>query len=277
MENPLSGAKLKFARARQQIKSLDNEIRAFLKTRPYVPIFNFDKNARDLTVRVKIERYPPPMWGIYIGEIAHNLRSALDHIVWQIVALNTGREPRTKQNQFPIFESEAGFKDRGIKKFLIHAGCQAINLIQSEQPFSTGEGVSSPLWHLKEVSDVDKHRTIHLTGTLIQAIQAKFGSLLEDVDVTQVETRVAGPIQKDALLMRYRLTGTSTFPFRTTQVNAKLSVSVAFDERTPAVGGGVVIPILLNAAKRAERISRRIAKEVFKIDELYRDRSSMLG
>ena len=52
------------------------------------------------------------MWGVLIGEILHNLRSALDHLIWQLVILETGAPPTTTKTAFPIFETAAGYKSR---------------------------------------------------------------------------------------------------------------------------------------------------------------------
>jgi hypothetical protein len=71
------------------------------------------------------------MWSIYIGEIVHNFRSALDHIVWELA----GRPPRTHKTPFPIFENEAGFNERGTNQFLKGVDGAVISLIKSEQPF----------------------------------------------------------------------------------------------------------------------------------------------
>jgi hypothetical protein len=39
-------------------------------------------------------------FGIIVGDIAHNLRSSLDHLVWQLVLQN--RRLPSRRNQFPI-------------------------------------------------------------------------------------------------------------------------------------------------------------------------------
>jgi hypothetical protein len=55
------------------------------------------------------------MWGVQVGEIVHNLRSALDHSIWELVILTTGRPPALPtKNQFPIFKSKDGFLARGV-------------------------------------------------------------------------------------------------------------------------------------------------------------------
>src|SRR5262249_7530522 len=151
-----------------------------LNGRPYVPAINFNSQTKVVTVSVQTRDVPPLLWGIRIGEIVHNLRSALDHIVWELVILNKGAQPSTKKNQFAIFLTQDGFNDRGIKTFLHDVSTDAIAIIEDEQPHRTGEGIDSPLWHLKELSDVDKHRTLHVTGTMVRDFKVTFRGAVED-------------------------------------------------------------------------------------------------
>ena len=173
MKPQLDGLRLKLKRAWDQLNAIEIDLRAFVKSNFYEPRIEFDAQSQVLTIKVHIKKPPDPMWGVKIGEIIHNLRSALDYSIWELYILNNLRAPVAKQNQFPVFETEAGFNKRGMGKFLDGIAPRAVALIKSEQPFpecdgGTGEGIKSPLWHLKELSDADKHRTINLTATLIE-------------------------------------------------------------------------------------------------------------
>ena len=133
--------------------------------------------------------------------IVHDFRSSLDHIVHEVILLKEKREPRTKQNQFPIFETEPGFNERGVGTFLKEiSDVSVIELIRSEQPFSTGEHTKSPLWHLKELSDADKHRTLQLTGNLLQSFHVELPLLRYPVTVTRLNVAHAGPRHDHAIL-----------------------------------------------------------------------------
>jgi hypothetical protein len=46
------------------------------------------------------------MWAGILGDVVHNWRSALDHLVWQLVLLDTG-EDGTPEHQFPIASTGA--------------------------------------------------------------------------------------------------------------------------------------------------------------------------
>ena len=146
-----------------------------------------------------MHRTPDPMWSAMTREIIHNLRCALDYLVFQLVILKTGAQPTTNKTQFPIFKSQSGFDSRGISQMLRGVGANAVALIQSLQPFATGEDVRSPLWHLSEFSNWDKHRSIHLTSASMCKVNTStvMNSAQSQIDAIAVEP---GPIEDNAQL-----------------------------------------------------------------------------
>ena len=108
----LNGIRLKLQRGWYQLEDLKTDISEFLKTRPFRPVINFDPQSKVMTVKVVDLGSPDPMWSVRVGEIVHDFRSALDHLVWELA----GRpSPRTAKTQFPIFESQVGFEGRGVE------------------------------------------------------------------------------------------------------------------------------------------------------------------
>lgn len=269
MADPLDGARLKLRRAWDQFNGLVADMRAFLGNQPspYVPRVHFNAKERSVLITAHIQKIPDPMWGVRIGEIVHNLRSALDHLVWELVILSTGRPPTLPtKNQFPIFRYQDGFSGRGVRAQLRRVRQDAIDLIQAEQPFHTGEDINSPLWHLHELSNADKHRTLHVTGTLLDAFNVKFPPLNRHAKPVHHLRRNVGPIQEDAVIAGVSSPDFTEWPFINTQVECKLSMDIAFDHRTPAVGGWLVSQTLVDVTNRTERIARRIANEIFKTE-----------
>jgi len=262
----LDGVRLKRKRARDQMKLLQAEIGAFLDGKPYIPSVKFDTKSSELIIKALLNKSADPMWGIQVGEIVHNLRSALDHIVWQLVI------PDAKsKNQFPIFNDVGWFEKNGIGKFLRGVNSKAVELIRSEQPFpkeygGTGEGIKCPLWHLKEFSDADKHRLIHVTGAFLHSFKFDFPPLKADAKVTRIVRREPGPMEQDSVLVRAHFAGFREWPFTESQVNCYLTSSVTFDHGTPATGWWEVIGTLIDIANRTERIIRRIAESIFKTE-----------
>ena len=268
----LDGVRVKLRRAWNQIDGIKAELSAFVKSDVYVPKIEFNTDTHWLTISVHVKKNPPLMWGVQIGEIIHNLRSALDHIVWELFMLDNLRQPaRGTRLQFPIFETMAGFDGRGRSQFLLGIGPNAVGLIRSQQPFpecdgGTGEGKKSPLWHLKELSDADKHRTLHLTGTLIETFDFTFPPLKQPISIQERVVNNPGPIHEDTILARVHIPGCSEWPFTENHVNGELRTDIAFDHGTPAVGAWLVFPTLVNIANRVERIIRKITEGIFSLE-----------
>jgi len=262
----LHGVRLKRERARNQIEVLKGQIGTFLDAGPYGASVNFNGDTGELIIRAKLRSGADPMWGIQVGEIVHNLRSALDHAVNQLVV----PDPKSK-HQFPIFKDVTWFETDGIKKFLKGVSSKAVDLIRSEQPFpqkdgGTGEGERSPLRHLKELSDADKHRLIHITGAMLQSFQFDLAELKADAKHRQFVRRNPGPMEQDAILVRALFEGFREWPFTNPEVYCKLATSVTFDQGTPVAGWWEVIGTLIDIANRTDRILRRMAEDIFETE-----------
>lgn len=102
---------------------------------------------------------PPPEapldLAIRLGEIAHNLRSALDHIVYGI-SQNHGGNKRT---QFPIVDDEAKWAG-AVKSMLGGLPDDVVEKIRAVQPFNFGPNVGRLGLVLSELSNYDKHRDL---------------------------------------------------------------------------------------------------------------------
>jgi hypothetical protein len=266
MAYELSGIRLKFKRGWELLQTLRTEIAAYLELEPYRPRIHWDKQSQILTVDVEQIRAPDPMWGVRAGEIVHNFRSALDHIVWELAHRPSARESKT---QFPIFEHFEGFHGRGTRQFLKGVGFRAIDLIRSEQPFSrerggTGEGHESPLWHAKELSDIDKHRTLHVVAATIEAHRFEFPAVSQPFQQIQLEQYQGTLISSGTILWRGVLSGATEFPFESTEVKASLTLDVAFEPDVPVKGSWAVFGTLAAIGNRSEHIVSRIAREILR-------------
>lgn len=179
--HPLDGPRLKIRRTEIQIKALGDLQTAMWK--------NSDYSAVKEKVNPKTGRYiytvrasgdpPDPEWGVYIGEIAHNLRSALDGLVYQLAILN-GAPADTRDTQFPVFlyrytrvvkgrqinGFEGGTKGKGIGRGrgMIQRLCpKHQTLIKRLQPYQRSRGGHNNSLHLlSEINNADKHRLIQV-------------------------------------------------------------------------------------------------------------------
>lgn len=124
-------------------------------------------DASDGALHVKGQLRTPPMRAFTIvGEFLHDLRSALDHLAWQLV-LSDGGIP-TRDTAFPIrVHDPASCSIAGGVSPL------ARSLIEGAQPSQTPVG-DDPRLHalamLQHLSNVDKHRQVPLQAVRLGSI-----------------------------------------------------------------------------------------------------------
>lgn len=121
----------------------------------------------DLDKQVWVYQGPTPHtpveWSVVIGEILYNLRSALDHLVWQLV-IHNGQTPG-RHNEFPITEDEQRWQQEKVRA-LKGVGQKHQAMIGHLQPFTGGMNLPfnvSMLRAIHELSNVEKHRHLILT------------------------------------------------------------------------------------------------------------------
>lgn len=191
----LAGIAAKVTRAREHLETLEAATQAFVEAQPHKLTFEFDQQSRDYLIRAHVEHSPPVMLGVMLGDYLHNLRSALDHLVWQIVVAE-GNTPG-RWNEFPIVAEEAQFRSgvlvprqRGKRSPLLGVGDQAVQIVQSCQPYHPPPepGAVNLLAVLHDFSNIDKHRVVHstlvrltdqpphLTGVGFTAVRVNWGT-----------------------------------------------------------------------------------------------------
>ena len=93
------------------------------------------------------------------GDVVHNLRSALDHLAYQLVLAN-GIQPM-RDTCFPIgkdFTAYEGMKARCVKGM----GASAKKAIDAVKPYGGGNGF---LFAIHTLNNIDKHRLMFTVGT----------------------------------------------------------------------------------------------------------------
>ena len=96
----LEAVDAKIERARSELRLLKADIAAFCEERARLIVREECDDERELWVYRGDTPKAPIQWSIRAGEFAYNLRSALDHLAWQLVEAN-GEEPGGN-SQFPI-------------------------------------------------------------------------------------------------------------------------------------------------------------------------------
>lgn len=109
----LNGAFERIARAEEHLADVRHRIDRWLNEQESAVAFQFDmKPPHDPIVDTANCVGPPMIVGILFGEIAYNLRNALDYLVFELARLDSGSVQ--DKTQFPIENSRDNF--RGWKR-----------------------------------------------------------------------------------------------------------------------------------------------------------------
>lgn len=170
MSLKIRGVRMKLIRAEEHLGTLRAEFASYIESKPYQIVREPDRDPPTLdpptmvTIRLKQWTAPTARWSVIIGDIVHNLRSAIDHLAWQLVKANNGT-PRTEQprTQFPILLDR--LTERGnVRAIEIAGGISpaATALVEALQPYNrVDDPTMHPLAILNELSNRDKHRQLN--------------------------------------------------------------------------------------------------------------------
>lgn len=155
----------KIDRAKTHIDTLGSTVRQFLESRPYVIATKRDPQTRRLTYYAASVEEPPEELCEIAGDAFHNLRSALDHLAWQLVVA-AGSTP-TSDTAFPIYDDAAKYRDHAPWRMRGMAE-PAVRAIDALEPWKGGK--NDALWRLHRLDIVDKHRDWLVIGSRYNSV-----------------------------------------------------------------------------------------------------------
>jgi hypothetical protein len=154
--------RLKIVRAKKHIVELHDRVALFADDHPYeigakphaVP------EIHHTTLYVKSVKPVPEDLSPIIGDVVHNLRSALDHLAWQLV--DAGGGTPNKDTYFPICRTASQYASAVDKGEINNMRKGADRVLLAVQPYTSGDDT---LLHVHELDRFDKHRVLITTGT----------------------------------------------------------------------------------------------------------------
>jgi hypothetical protein len=183
----LKNVRLKLARAKEDLDALSAKVAEYMEPRPFHVAT--EKNGHEQIGRIYIDREPDPEWGLDLGEIAVQARSALDLLVKQLVR-DSGNEP-TRGNTFPIFLDHDDYLGKGNAKSFREKTLKGVakrhrTVIDQYQPYHRGKHAGrDPLAILAAIANRDKHEDIHAALGMI--VGSKFRLTKPDGTVLELE------------------------------------------------------------------------------------------
>jgi hypothetical protein len=156
---------VKIKRAKEHITNLESAIHDFYDSNPYQVSTKRDESRRLIYYLSKVEPTPTCIATI-AGDAIQNLRSALDHLAWQLFQIGTGRTISNDKVYFPIADNATEY-NRYLSR-LRGMRIDAMTTFKVIQPFKGGK--DEKLWVLNKLNIIDKHRLLVTVGSAFQSI-----------------------------------------------------------------------------------------------------------
>lgn len=258
-----ASARAKIRRAKEHFNTLYGEFERFVNSHPYEIRQEFEPDAPEIgpaPSTVYVVYYPTATlswhWPLLLGEMFYNLRSALDHVVYDL-------GPRHR-SEFPIFTDRDAFYAVELKEGYalpaVNSGLFKIrgitdertrDAIEAAQPFNVGqeEGRYSVLWLLQELCNIDKHRTFHLCRRQTRRVEI---TPPKGVNLWSMGFYV---VQAPALEGRTVLASYAPLFGRQMEMNVEITFDIAFDEgELPQLTGESVTAVCRAIIDYVERL-----------------------
>lgn len=114
--------------------------------------------AHTVDLRQFVRHTPiPSEMATTFGDLLFNLRSALDHAIWELHA----PADRKANVEFPVCLDRKEWAAVSARKIGM-LSTEEKTTIEAMQPFNAAVPSEDPLWQLHELNRIDKHRVLHL-------------------------------------------------------------------------------------------------------------------
>jgi hypothetical protein len=185
---------LKIARAKEHFDALDSEVRTWVEAKPIAVVKEKDAEGRRHTLSAEIVN-PPPLnrWSLIAGDCVHNVRAALDSLVYAIAVHETGLNPPANEKalQFPIANSPDDFKKQKNRIRSLSPAVQAA--IEKAQPYNVPHQELPPALELLGALDIiDKHKMLNVMAAVPHHASVEMTGQGVISDVTMHRTGIQG-------------------------------------------------------------------------------------
>ncbi|MGD0070893.1 MAG: hypothetical protein ABSB71_04970 [Candidatus Bathyarchaeia archaeon] len=191
----LAQIQVKIQRGREHFTELNNKIGAFYATQPYQVMTRREPNRGLIYYLTKVEPVPTHIATI-AGDVIQNLRSALDHLAWQLYLIGTSGRVNDEKVYFPIADDATKYGNR-LRK-LTYMRADAITAFNSIQPYKGGK--DEKLWILNKLNNIDKHRLLVTVGSVFRSIN--IGKYMTTISAPQVQKVLGKPMPKINLFFK---------------------------------------------------------------------------
>lgn len=233
MAAQFTGPRLKVERSEAHFRELNDAVKAFIEAKPYSFVHELDPYGLQKHIRVRTNFPIPDMWGCIVGDIIHNLRSALDILACDLARNNNASAASISKTYFPISGSRELFElgpldskgkrgSPGLDKIKSLSATDRDRIARLE-PYKGGAEV---FWYLHELDIADKHR---LLVPVANAIVREGDLGIQPTDDEMVSVFAPGPpkvslLKEGDILASYPVTNSQPY------ISNQVGVTIAFGD-----------------------------------------------
>jgi hypothetical protein len=153
--------------AKHHLRLLDKEIAGYLggDPKPYTLTTKDDFDTGEYVITFDLA--PPPVdLALIVGDWVACLRGSLDHLATALTLCPGGTY--NDRASFPVIDLNNGRGRRSLNLATQGIPSKALEIIKSLQPYHAGDAfVTTKLWRLNRLWNIDKHRRIPLEPTAL--------------------------------------------------------------------------------------------------------------
>lgn len=173
----LDSVKAKLQRAEEHAQAVRDEIKPWMETNPYRVSREVNADSTRYSLIAHLVGTEPALqrWSLIVGDCLHNLRSALDHLIYAIAVHESRTEPPPDERSlmFLIADTLDNFNKNASRiKTLSEPVRKAIEAVQ---PFNRPHPKLPPLLAvLRDLENTDKHKLLRLAYASIAVADIGF-------------------------------------------------------------------------------------------------------
>jgi hypothetical protein len=244
----MTDIRAKIARATDHINSLLRETDGFFRGSPYKIITRLEPGTSTYSLTAEQPNELPTIIPVLVGEALGNLRSALDHLTWHLALLESSSP--SVGTEFPVFTDDRRYRDQRNRK-IGDLSRAAKALIDDEQPFQNATPEEHPLQILHGLTNIDKHRLLHIVVTAVTGVFVHPEGLPDGAQI-QIQWKFE-PVLNGAIFATATLSGVANPP-------AELDLSFPFEFCFPFTAGKPVRTVGSTLSQSMRTVQAIVAK-----------------
>ena len=239
----LASVRAKIDRAKHHLRNIDATLKILLGTETNAQVqitHKFDRERKELIINLAKCAPVDSALPLIIGDCVHNLRSALDHLVYRLALENGAARIAADKTFFPIYLTKTLFDKRVEKLVKPFISTSALTEIEKSQPYSAYDvPEEADIWILSQLDIFDKHRLLIVAGQ-------KFAPTAFTVGIPGGEERHEvipnpqwKPMKDGAEILRFKLSRMPNPPSKM-NVHVEMMTTVQFVDTGLACDGVIV-------------------------------------